>query len=151
MGEGVKEATPVILSSWRAWLALVRVSWQRQARAHLMVWIALGLLGVMALLIVVISARGGWEWQTWGSPPRRGLEQRQWADGVVVAQHALPLDPATSSFQRAAGAAYWQVLFNPEAAARAGFTRFSDVIVFTIFTTFLLPLWSLSFATEALG
>ena len=29
--------------------------------------------------------------------------------------------------------------------------RFSEVIVFTMFTTFLLPLWSLSFATEALG
>src|SRR5437667_3789181 len=98
MGEGVKEATPVTLSPChpvtlspaRAWLALVRVSWQRQARAHLMVWIALGLLGFMALLIAVISARGAWDWQTWRSPPRRGLSHEQWAHAVFMAQHALP-------------------------------------------------------------
>jgi ABC-type transport system involved in multi-copper enzyme maturation permease subunit len=159
MGEGVKEETPVtlsprhpaVLSPARAWLALVRVSWQRQARAHLMVWIALGLLGFMALLIAFFSAGGAWDWRNWRSPPRRGLPQGQWVNGVVLAQYALPLDPSMSSVQRATGAAYGQVLFSPEAAARAGFTRFSDVIVFTIFTTFLLPLWSLSFATEALG
>ena len=33
----------------------------------------------------------------------------------------------------------------------AGFFVFSTCVVFAIFTTFLLPLWSLSFATEALG
>jgi ABC-type transport system involved in multi-copper enzyme maturation permease subunit len=71
--------------------------------------------------------------------------------GVTAAQSALPLDPATGSVQRAAGGAYRAVLLSPEATAKAGFTRFSDVIIFTLFTTFLLPLWSLSFATEALG
>src|SRR4051812_13468736 len=102
MGEGVKEETPVSLSpglpvSWsagRAWLALVRVSWQRQARAHLMVWIALGLLGFMTLLVAFISPRA-WDWWHWRSPPRRGLSQGQWAYGLVLAQNALPLDPAT--------------------------------------------------------
>ncbi len=33
----------------------------------------------------------------------------------------------------------------------SGFFVFSNSIVFTIFATFLLPLWSLSFATEGLG
>ncbi len=34
---------------------------------------------------------------------------------------------------------------------QSGFLVFSRWIVFSIFLTFLLPLWSLSFATEALG
>lgn len=158
MGEGVKEEAPVTLSPChpvtlsptRAWLALVRVSWQRQARAHLMVWIALGLLAFMALLIAFISPRA-WDWWQWRSPPRRGMPHGQWVYSIVLAQNAVPLDPVTGAVQRAVGGAYREALRNPQTAARAGFTRFSDVIVFTMFTTFLLPLWSLSFATEALG
>ena len=38
--------------SWRAWCYLVWLSFQRQARAHLMVWIALGLLGLTLLVII---------------------------------------------------------------------------------------------------
>src|SRR5262249_14671092 len=34
---------------------------------------------------------------------------------------------------------------------RSGFYVFSNGVVFTLFTTFLLPIWCLSFATEALG
>src|SRR5207245_2899117 len=33
----------------------------------------------------------------------------------------------------------------------SGFYRFANVIVFTIYLSFLLPIWSLSFATEALA
>ena len=141
---------PLTPSPWTAWLALVRISWQRQARAHLMVWIAVGLLGFMTLLVAFISPRA-WDWWNWRSPPRRGLPQGAWVSAVTHAQNALPLDPMTGTLQRAVGGAYREVLLNPTAKARAGFTRFSDVIVFTMFTTFLLPLWSLSFATEALG
>jgi ABC-type transport system involved in multi-copper enzyme maturation permease subunit len=115
-----------------------------------MVWVALGLLGFMALLIAFISPRA-WDWQNWRSPPRRGLPHGQWVYGLAVAQNAVPLDPATGALQRAVGGAYREVLLSPQATERAGFTRFSEVIVFTMFTTFLLPLWSLSFATEALG
>src|SRR5439155_13564680 len=42
-------------------------------------------------------------------------------------------------------------LASPEATRSAGFTLFSRAVIFPIFTTFLLPLLSLSFATEALG
>jgi ABC-type transport system involved in multi-copper enzyme maturation permease subunit len=158
MAEGVEEEIPVSLSAdlpaapsaWRAWLALVRVSWQRQARAHLMVWIALGLLGFMTLLIAFISPRA-WDWRYWREPTRRGMAHEQWLYSVALAQNAVPLDPVTGAVQRAVGGAYREALLNPEMTARAGFTRFSNVIIFTIFTTFLLPLWSLSFATEALG
>src|SRR5207249_6283590 len=37
------------------------------------------------------------------------------------------------------------------AVQKSGFFVFSNWIVFSIFTTFLMPLWSLSFATEGLG
>src|SRR5262249_45344642 len=38
-----------------------------------------------------------------------------------------------------------------EIIGRSGFFVFSNGFVFTLFLSFLLPIWSLSFATEALG
>jgi ABC-type transport system involved in multi-copper enzyme maturation permease subunit len=85
---------PVTLSPslWRAWCFLVRVSWQRQARAHLMVWVALGLLAITLFMVIVHGHLGGWD---------------------------------VGSFSR--------------------------VVMLGMYCGFLLPMWSLSFATEALG
>src|SRR5262249_13871697 len=85
-----------IPSPWLAWCYLVWLSWQRQARAHLMVWIALGLLAFTLFIVVLNTAAG-----RWGRP-----------QGVV-----------------------WV----------------SPGIILGGFCGFLLPMWSLSFATEALG
>jgi hypothetical protein len=115
-----------------------------------MVWIALGLLAFMTFLVVLVTPRA-WDWHYWRSPPRRGPNQMQTLVNFAAVRNALPLSPAAVSLPFAAAAAHEAVLHNPEAARRAGFTRFSDAIAFTMFTTFLLPLWSLSFATEGLG
>ncbi|MCI0463248.1 MAG: ABC transporter permease [Gemmataceae bacterium] len=149
-GTGKTQTVPAAPSSARAWLALVGLSWQRQARAHLMVWIALALLAFMTFLVAIITPRA-WDWQHWRSPPRRGVKHGDAAVNLALVQNALPLGPSTSSVHFAVSGAYRATLDSPEASLRAGFTRFSDVIVFTMFTTFLLPLWSLSFATEGLG
>jgi len=115
-----------------------------------MVWIALGLLAFMTFIVALVSPRA-WDWRNWRSPPRRGLSHAQWLDNVKSAQAGLPLDPAATAVLHATSAAWQAALQDPSAVRRAGFTRFSEVIVFSIFTTFLLPLWSLSFATEAIG
>src|ERR1700678_994267 len=65
-------------SSLRAWCSLVQTSWQRQARAHLMVWIAFGLLAIVALWVVLITHIGGWDPPTWQMPRRGGMTYRQW-------------------------------------------------------------------------
>lgn len=109
-----------------------------------MVWIALGLLGFMTLLIVIISPRA-WDFKTWRVPPRRGLVQ---IDALrAMKAFALPGDPATL----AVAGAYDATLHNEQVHLQHAVPRFSRAVVFSIFTTFLLPLWSLSFATEGLG
>jgi ABC-type transport system involved in multi-copper enzyme maturation permease subunit len=115
-----------------------------------MVWVALGLLAFMTFVIAVISPRA-WDVRNWRSPPRRGMAHSANVNYVPAAQMAVPLDAATSSVHLAASGAYAAALNNPERVRARGFVRFTQVIVFTMFTTFLLPLWSLSFATEALG
>lgn len=143
-------AAPVTPSLWRAWTYLVWLSWQRQARAHLMVWVALGLLAFMTFMVAVITPRA-WDVRNWRSPPRRGMPHAALVNYVPAAQMAAPFDVGTSSVQLAVSGAYQAALNNPEQVRATGFVRFTQVIVFTMFTTFLLPLWSLSFATEALG
>lgn len=117
----------------RAWCYLVRLCVERQARMQQMTWIALGLLLLTTMIVGLITGTGGW------------TKRKEYAQALVQASAAQP----------------WAT---PAAAARDGVFRsvlarldrhdlfvFSTWIVFSVYLSFLLPIWSLSFATEALG
>jgi ABC-2 type transport system permease protein len=134
-------------SGLSAWLYLVRLSWQRQARVRTMVWISLALLAVTAAATGVRTLTDGW-----------GLERLRpwWRVSPVTYEQAFAEtyaatslagsfgSPPAAALNEAAVQAAWAVL------KRTDFINFSAG-VFTIFVSFLLPLWSLSFGTEALG
>jgi ABC-type transport system involved in multi-copper enzyme maturation permease subunit len=149
---------PVIPSSRRAvraWLYLVWLCCQRQARAHQMVWIALALLGLSTAVVGLNTAAGRWGMGHWRGLRRPGQSLAEWRqsptyqqalDGLAGLRYGTPwVVPAAASGQDALLAAYGVLL------SRSGFLIFSKWVVFSIFLSFLLPLWSLSFATEALG
>src|SRR3954452_3648170 len=52
-------------SPLRAWLYVVRASWQRQARAQLMFWIAAGLVLFLTLMVALTTPLGVWDVRTW--------------------------------------------------------------------------------------
>lgn len=148
---------PVSLSSEgapsliRAWLYLVWLSWQRLARARQMVWMALGLLAVTLVMVAVTTAQGRWGMHHW-RVKGRGPSFAQWAVQVqtltAVANSpasALALQPGALAFQAAVLGACRSFL------QESGFYVFAHWIVFNAFLGFLLPMWSLSFATDALG
>jgi ABC-type transport system involved in multi-copper enzyme maturation permease subunit len=81
----------------------------------------------------------------WRYPFRVGPSYADFAREVGATGWALPWDAAGGGLRRAAGAAFDAVL------QESGFFVFSHWIVYSIVATFLLPLWSLSFATEGLG
>src|SRR5204862_5123117 len=62
-----------------------------------------------------------------------------------VIGEAAPLQPEAAAFERMSAAAFESVL----QASR--FVMFARWVLFSLFLAFLLPLWSLSFATQALG
>src|SRR5262249_14851119 len=66
----------------RAWLYLIRLSWQRQARAHLMVWIALGLLVFTVFIVFLNTQFGRWNTSYWRFPRRGGLTQAELLERV---------------------------------------------------------------------
>jgi ABC-2 type transport system permease protein len=130
---------------WRAWCYLVVLSWQRQARARQMVWIALGLMAFSATLVAINTAANRWGMHQRHFPGRHDPTLEQWIDRSEFATLA--------AHRTAGGQAVASALFGSSRALlnQSAFLVFSREAVFSIFLSFLLPVWSLSFATEALG
>lgn len=128
----------------RAWLALVRLSVGQQARMRLMVWIALVLLAITMTMVLTITLRGDWN-QTDDRPRRRGPTLGQHAQRLAAPRAVLGGNPM-------AGAVLDAVTAGISAALQtSAFRVFTIFVVFAVFQQFLLPLWTLSFATDALG
>jgi ABC-2 type transport system permease protein len=138
------ESAAASMASSRAWCYLVWLSWQRQARARQMVWIALALLVFAVLLVAIFTAAGTWSMSRhrWN---RQGPTIGQWADEIQMLMSVCDASAGGQGLQAAVAASVRGYI------DQSGFLVYSRWIVFSIFLSFLLPLWSLSFATEALG
>jgi ABC-type transport system involved in multi-copper enzyme maturation permease subunit len=138
--------TAIQPSTGRAWFYLIRLSFQRQARAHLMVWISLGLLGLSVVIVGINTRAGRWTKAHWTWP--RGKDQPKYEDYVKMygVAGSLPFTPGQSAIP---AMTYGAVHVSIHEAS--GFFVFSESIVFSLFTTFLLPMWTVAFATEGLG
>jgi hypothetical protein len=135
-------------SALRAWLALVWLSWLRQARLRQMVAIALLLLAFAVFLVVIYTALGAWSMRPWRYPYRQGPTYAQWADQsqILFARLAgYSGAPGDQAIPAALLGSCRAILHS------SGFMVFTRWFVFSVFVNFLLPLWSLSFATEAFG
>jgi hypothetical protein len=141
-GEPQATATPFPL---RAFCYLICLSWQRQVRAHLLLWVALGLLTFTAFLVHLVERQGRWSMVEWHFPGRGGPSYGQYLDTVELVA-LLPWGATQPEGPRLGWAALHAAVYNG-----SGFFVFSNGIVFTLFATFLLPLWTLTFATEGLG
>lgn len=132
---------PVSLSPIRAWCYLVWLCLQRQARAPQMVWIAVALLGLTTAVVGLNTLGQRWEMAHWHYPRHGGPTFDSWVEMV----RALPMGPSAAAVQSAyAGSS--RVLLR-----QTGFYVFANGVVFSVFLSFLLPIWSLSFATHAIG
>jgi ABC-2 type transport system permease protein len=131
-------------SAWRAWLALIAVSMRRQARAHWMVIVALGLLALSGMIVYLTTSLDRWN-LAYSRPSRTSLRHHQHVANFEALSR-LPWPAPAQAVQWAVVHSYRTIVYDASAL-----NVFSRWIVFVLFTTFLLPLWSLTFATEALG
>jgi ABC-type transport system involved in multi-copper enzyme maturation permease subunit len=125
----------------RAWLYLVRLCFQRQARTTQMVWIALALLALMTAVVGLNTLGDRWGMKHWRYPRGVGATYETWL-GLIG---SLPQAPAGTALDNAFLGVNGVIL------AGSGAYVFSTWVVFSVFLSFLLPIWSLSFATDALG
>jgi hypothetical protein len=111
-----------------------------------MVWISLVLLGLTALLVHFNTSHERWSMAHWRSPRRVGPTFAQHLVNVeLIGQTPWLTTPGDALHFAVVGA--WGALTH----VASGLAIFSNWIVFSLFATFLLPLWTLSFATEGLG
>jgi hypothetical protein len=134
----------VSASPWRAWIALIAISMRRQARAHWMVLVSLALLVLTGLLVHLNTSLERWNMGHWRMS-RSKVTFRQHVEGLETLGY-LPWPAPADAVHFAVTRTYRAIVFDA-----SGLAVFSRWIVFAIFATLLLPLWSLSFATEALG
>ena len=175
MGQEARQQARSPLSPLRAWFALLAHCVARQARARQMVFIALALLALTATLIGIFSATSSWSMKGWLYWVRIGEETRGPVNVAVFPPPSprvrVTYDQAVTALEMVptlmGAATPLSLAMTPDPAAlasitaaagstravldRTGFFVFSTSIVFLIFTGFLLPIWSLSFATEALS
>ncbi|HTU92262.1 MAG TPA: ABC transporter permease subunit [Gemmataceae bacterium] len=142
---GVLAVNRASFSQTRAWCYLVWLSWQRQARASQMVWIAVSLLVFTTALSAIFTARGAWSMRYWRWPYRQGPTFLQWADEIQILMSVRDSSAGGQAVQAALAASVRGIV------QYSGFAIFSHWGVFLLFLSFLLPLFNLSFATEALG
>jgi hypothetical protein len=129
------------VSPLRAAFYLVGLCFRRHARSRQLVWIAVGLLAVTCILVALNTLANRWGMDHWRYPYRSGPTFADW----VHLLGAIPRLPPAAELQSAVTGALHAWL------ERTGFQVFSSWIVFSVFLSFLLPIWSLSFATDALG
>jgi hypothetical protein len=110
-----------------------------------MIAIALLLLGFTTLLVLVVSASGRWGMGHHRMPRRSGPTYDAWLAQMEELRRGMPWRDSAAAIQDAVLGSTRQLL------ERSDFLVFSNWIVFGVFLSFLMPLWSLSFATEALG
>ena len=107
-----------------------------------MVWIALGLLALMMLIVIINTQAERWTMAGW---TYQGATYTTHLDNLGHTG-MLPWGAPEAAIHQMATAAYRAAV-----EEGSGFFVFSNLIVFSMFTTFLLPLWSIAFATEGLG
>ncbi len=117
----------------RAWLYLVGFSFRRQARVRQMVGIGIGLLVICLLLTGAFTATSGWDRYDWRVERVKPYNAEIVAGGMA---HAA-IDQSE-----------YMGRIRQETRPLAVYSRW---VVFLLFLGFLLPLFSLSFASGALG
>jgi ABC-type transport system involved in multi-copper enzyme maturation permease subunit len=117
----------------RAWLFLVGFAFRRQARVRQMVGIAVGLLMICLLLVMAFTVSAGWDRFEWRVNRIKPYTVEHVAGGM-----ARPAIDQSEYMDR----------IRQETRPLAVFSRW---VVFLLFLGFLMPLFSLSFGTAALG
>ncbi len=161
-------------SALRAWCVLVVQSFQRHWRVRQMGWVSAGLLALVVVWVAVVTARGGWDVAsqrarrtaaTKDAPRTTNAREAQRqsrdarytllldgkSDELRAHEVPNPLNPTQDSLA--------SLIFEvPQAAMRDeaflkswAFMTYSRWVVMLVFMGFVLPLFTLSYASGAFG
>ncbi len=161
MTDSALTAPPPALSPTRAFLALVGLSFQRHWRVRQMGFVALGLVLLAATAVAVVTAsRAGWGLSERkfrrGSPTQRQAAALPLTDAALLAPVApdrppRAVDPLGSSLALLVAGIPPAVLNSPAFIDGWSMATFSRWVVVGLYVGFVLPLFTLAYATAAFG
>ncbi|CAN5123130.1 hypothetical protein BH11PLA2_BH11PLA2_14010 [soil metagenome] len=150
-------------SALTGWLALVAFSFQRQWRVRSLGYVTFALLVMMTGAVAVTThVRDGWRLESakaWVANPRvekesMKLSYQEYATERLPLYEMIPGPPPFFAIKTIPIGIYQFLMFAEEAKGfrdQYAFINFSRFVVFGIFHSFLLPLFTLAFASGALG
>ena len=147
-------------SALRAFSALVALTFRRQWRVRSLGWVTVGLLALMAAVVAVVS-HGPVGWRLEDRPtfvadlrnPYTGVRMtyHQYGEERLTFYQMLPGPPDAFGMRAALFAPYRAVMADPKFLNDWAFLNFSRWVVFGVYLGFLLPLFTLAFASGAVG
>lgn len=143
-------AAPPEPSAVSAFAALVGFSFRRQWRVRQIGWVTLGLLAVLAVTVAVVThgPRG------WGLGERYSWRYRStYRDfpEVLAQVQAAAVAPDAAAAAAAAFGPFRAMLADETFQADWAFLNFSRWVVFNMYLGFLMPLFTLAYASAAVG
>lgn len=150
MSAEVAEIAPEDASAGRAFVALAVFSFARLWRVRQMGWVAVGLLAILTAIVGVMThGPVGWGLGERYSPrfQTRYADYPRDLDRVQM----TPLPGDATAIQMAAFAPFRAALADDKFLADYAFLNFSRWVVFVMYLTFLLPLFTLAYASAAIG
>ena len=155
-------------SVFRAWSVLVAQSFQRHWRVRQMGWVSLGLLGIVVAWVVVFTARGGWDLANQRARRAAGTNRQEAERLRPASRYAAlsdemqaqtlrphevpnPLNPTEDAFQSLVLSVPHAVMASDRFLANWAFMTYSRWVVHFVFMGFVLPLFTLSYASGAFG
>jgi ABC-type transport system involved in multi-copper enzyme maturation permease subunit len=156
------------MDALRAWAVLVVQSFQRHWRVRQMGWVSLGLLAVVVFWVALITERGGWNLAN--QRARRSADSnRQEAERLLptgryaalgddvknrqLRPHEVPnpLNPTEDALRSLFLSVPQAVMSSEVFLKNWGFMTYSRWVVHLVFMGFVLPLFTLSYASGAFG
>jgi hypothetical protein len=111
-------------------------------------FIALALLALAVTLVWIFTRADTWNmnnWPTFRRPGSYTFRERTYILEAIISRGALPGTPSVAGMQQAMMASIRYSMDQSE------FYVFSNSVVFWILVSYLLPIWCLSFATQAIA
>ena len=153
---------PSQTSVLRAFCALVVFSFQRHSKVRQLGWVAFGLLVILSGLVLIVgNGEMGWRLETRirkisnpkdkeGNEPV-AMTYKQYGDERLPMYEVIPGTPEGFGVKVAVASAFRAMMHDQEFLNDYAFLSFVRTVVFGYFLSFLLPLFTLAYASGAMG
>jgi ABC-type transport system involved in multi-copper enzyme maturation permease subunit len=160
MPDGVAISAAPPHSAVRAFLALVSLTLRRHWRVRSLGWVTLGLLGLMTTIVAVIThGPVGWRLERQQrtiadlKDPNNGVRMtyKQYGEERLTFYQMLPGSGDAFAIRSLVFAPFRAIMQDQEFLDDWAFVTFSRWVIFAVFLGFLMPLFTLAFASGAMG